>query len=396
MAIFNASRLLAFLSFLAFALAQNIPPVDYDVIVVGGGPAGLSALSGLSRVRRTALLVDSSQYRNGLTRRMHDIIGSDGVVPSVFRYEARQQIAKYDTATMTNGTVLDINQVKTDPSNLPHFLVTINPPNGGPSYIQTARKIVLATGLEDILPNTPGLAEAWSRGIYWCPWCDGFEHRDQPLGIIGDVSGIKSAMMEVATINQDVMAFTNNSDTPLSEIDGYEELKNNYGVKFEPRAIKNITRIQDGSIHFDAKNGSEFDMFAVHFEDEGNPVNRAAFLTNFESKQRSDLPQKMGLKMADGKIDNKMEGMHTSMDGVFAVGDCNNDGSTNVPHAMFSGKRAAVYIHVAMEKENATAMNMHKAPEKRAQPLSVRELEEIAEREIGNDLETLWQAKVRS
>lgn len=70
--------LTAFLSLGAFAAAESIPQTDYDVIIVGGGPAGLSALSGVSRVRRTALLIDSQHYRNDPTRAMHDVIGNDG------------------------------------------------------------------------------------------------------------------------------------------------------------------------------------------------------------------------------------------------------------------------------------------------------------------------------
>lgn len=72
----------AFVSLLACATAVEIPKTDYDVIVVGGGPAGLSALSGVSRVRRTALLIDSEEYRNAPTREMHDVIGNDGTFVS--------------------------------------------------------------------------------------------------------------------------------------------------------------------------------------------------------------------------------------------------------------------------------------------------------------------------
>mgnify|MGYP002718571548 CR=1 FL=1 len=72
----------AFVSLLACAAAVEVPKTDYEVIVVGGGPAGLSALSGVSRVRRTALLIDSQEYRNGVTREMHDVIGNDGEIGS--------------------------------------------------------------------------------------------------------------------------------------------------------------------------------------------------------------------------------------------------------------------------------------------------------------------------
>lgn len=78
MALRIATLLSVFLSLWAFAAAASIPKTDYDVIVVGGGPAGLSAISGVSRVRRTALLFDSQEYRNGVTREMHDVIGNDG------------------------------------------------------------------------------------------------------------------------------------------------------------------------------------------------------------------------------------------------------------------------------------------------------------------------------
>lgn len=73
------AALLSVVSAVAFASAEFIPKTDYDVIVVGGGPAGLSALSGVSRVRRTALLFDNYHYRNDVTREMHDVIGNDGM-----------------------------------------------------------------------------------------------------------------------------------------------------------------------------------------------------------------------------------------------------------------------------------------------------------------------------
>ncbi|CAM1508615.1 Fc.00g054630.m01.CDS01 [Cosmosporella sp. VM-42] len=143
-------------------------PAEYDAIIIGGGPAGLAALSGLARVRRNALLIDSGVYRNALTRHMHDVLGFDGVTPAYYRFGARTQLSHYDTVTMTNGTVTKIEPLQ----NNTKFSVSADYP-GNQKKTFTARKVVLATGLRDLLPNTPGIKENWGHGIYWCPWCDG-------------------------------------------------------------------------------------------------------------------------------------------------------------------------------------------------------------------------------
>lgn len=129
----------------------------YDCIVVGGGPAGLTAASALGRVRRSALLIDSSDYRNGPTQEIHDVITRDGTPPALFRYLAREQISVYESVSMMNGTVETI----VPEQNNTYFTVKLS---GGKQY--ESKKVILATGLKDDLPNTPGLAEGWGKGIY--------------------------------------------------------------------------------------------------------------------------------------------------------------------------------------------------------------------------------------
>ncbi|KAL4903450.1 hypothetical protein BDW74DRAFT_168969 [Aspergillus multicolor] len=382
------SRLLPLaLSLAGAALSVVIPETDYDVIVVGGGPAGLSVLSGLARVRRKAVIFDSGHYRNDPTREMHDVIGNDGTPPAVFRAAARAQIANYSTASFIDNEITSI--VPVNHTNATTFFRATD--STGAEY--TARKVVLATGLIDVLPSTPGLIEGFGKGIFWCPWCDGYEHRDQPFGILGTLPHIVSSVLEIYTLNTDIIAFVNGSytdeyvSTLTSSYPNWQAQMSAYNISIDNRTIESFERIQDGGENRNDQ-GQQFDKFLVHFT-EGDPVERNAFLTNFETAQRSSLPYDLGLAMQGGKIDTSINpGMRTSLPGVFAVGDCNSDGSTNVPHAMFSGKRAAVFLHVEAAREESAA-----AISKRS--LSTRALQKEAERAMGDDLEKLW-AKIKA
>lgn len=213
----------------------------------------------------------------------------------------------------------------------------------------TARRIVLGTGMKDILPLTPGVAEGWGNGIYWCPWCDGYEHRDQPFGILGNLSDVMGSVIEVWTLNQDIIAFVNGTDTAEQEAALSAKYPNwkaqlaAYNVTINNKTIQSIDRLQDGSTHNDPAEDREFDLFCVNLAD-GTSVERAAFITNFPDEQLSSLPKALNLTMDGTKI-KVGTNMKTSDNGIYAIGDANNDGATNVPHAMFSGKRAAVYIH---------------------------------------------------
>ncbi|KAK5050096.1 hypothetical protein LTR84_004216 [Exophiala bonariae] len=316
-------------------------PTDFEVIIIGGGPAGLSALSGLARVRRTALLIDSGEYRNGATRHAHDIIGSDGVTPAYFRAAARDQISLYPTVSMQNGTIVDIQKI-----NDTSFMVT---DATGKAY--TSQKIVLATGIKDLVPTTPGLPENWSKGIYWCPWCDGYEHRDQPMGLLSTIDQIPGMVEEISTLNNDLIAFVNGSMTPAvlqalgAKQPDWEQMLATYNVQVDNRTITAIERTQDGAVVASAVDKAEYDKFIIHLDD-GTAVERGVFFTSFPHTQRSGLGAALGVTIVDGKLfSNFTTGMRTNLPGVYAVGDANSDGSTNVPHAMWSGKRAAVDIH---------------------------------------------------
>ncbi|KAK2594512.1 hypothetical protein QQS21_007793 [Conoideocrella luteorostrata] len=358
---FPAAALLSALPLLASAapVAEGQPRIDYDAVIVGGGPAGLSALSGLARVRRNVLLVDSGVYRNGPTRHMHDVLGNDGLDPAYYRWAARQQLANYGTISFTNGT---ISKIQPEQNNA-YFTVT-GKYSGDKEITYTAKKIVLATGLRDLLPETSGIRENWGKGIYWCPWCDGHEHANQALGLIGPLSSVPGTVREILTLNKDIVAFVNGTDTPANRdatekaSPRWQEYLKLHNVKIENRTIAAIERLRDGSDNPGSAalpTHPEHDLFRVNFTDGGSTV-RAAFLTSFKEEQYSSLGADMGVQLYGGRLGtDSSKGLVTSVPGVYAIGDCNSDNVTNVPHALFSGKRTAVYLHVQLERETANA-----------------------------------------
>jgi thioredoxin reductase len=252
---------------------------------------------------------------------------------------------------MINGTVTKI--VPGDSQNSYFTVSTLNPA-GDTTTTQTARKVVLATGLRDILPDTPGISENWGQGIFWCPWCDGHEHADQPLGLLGSLDNVPGAVREMVTLNKDIIALVNGTDTAEfraindSKLKDWKKYLQIHNVPIENRTIAAITRLRDGTDGNEDPSlptVAEHDLFRVDFT-EGPSVNRAAFLAAFPSEQTSNVGAEAGVALWGGRLAvDPNAGLVTNIPGIYAIGDANSDNVTNVPHAMFSGKRTAVYLH---------------------------------------------------
>lgn len=260
---------------------------------------------------------------------------------------------------MVNGTVTKI-QPQADNS---YFTVSADYPDEH-NLTFTARKIILATGLRDLIPSTPGLRENWGKGIYWCPWCDGHEHADQQLGILGPLEKGPGAVREIITLNQDIILFANGTDTPEQrtatdeDFPQWEQYLKLHSIKIDNRIVTSIERLANGTTGDEdpsLPSVPEHDLFQLNF-DTGAPVIRAAILTNFETTQKSPLGEETGVTLYGGKLAvDASRGLVTNIPGIFAIGDANSDNTTNIPHAMYSGKKTAVYIQVELETENAEA-----------------------------------------
>ncbi|MFG2931540.1 NAD(P)/FAD-dependent oxidoreductase [Streptomyces achromogenes] len=144
---------------------------NYEVVVVGGGAAGLSAALVLGRSRRRTLVVDAGEPRNAPSAHMQGYLSRDGMSPAEFLAAGRAEIARYGVE-LVRGRVVDARK-DTD------FTVVLA---GGQTV--RARRLVIATGLRDELPDVPGLAERFGRDVLHCPYCHGWEMRDLPTGVL--------------------------------------------------------------------------------------------------------------------------------------------------------------------------------------------------------------------
>ncbi|MFP5371096.1 MAG: NAD(P)/FAD-dependent oxidoreductase, partial [Actinomycetes bacterium] len=146
---------------------------QYDVVVIGGGAAGLSGAVALARSRRTVLVVDAGEPRNAPADGVHNHLGREGTPPGELLAFGRAEVTGYGAEVM-DGRVTAVR--REDDGG---FVVTL-----GDGRAVSARRLLVATGLVDELPDIPGVAERWGRDVLHCPYCHGWEVRDQAIGIL--------------------------------------------------------------------------------------------------------------------------------------------------------------------------------------------------------------------
>jgi len=175
---------------------------NYDVVVVGGGAAGLSAALVLGRARRMVAVVDAGAPRNAPAAHMQGFLSRDGMPPAQFLAEGRQEVATYGVE-LVNDRVQGVK---------PGFVVGLA---GGRNL--NARRILIATGVSDELPEIPGVRERWGRDLLHCPYCHGWEVRDQRLGVLGTQPGSVQHALLVRHWSDDVMFFVHTYDLTSGE-----------------------------------------------------------------------------------------------------------------------------------------------------------------------------------
>ena len=294
----------------------------FDVIIVGAGPAGLSAALMLGRCRRSVLVFDAGRPRNAASLALHGYLTRDGVAPAEFLRMARAELRQYETVRLrdTEVTAAECRDAS--------FEVTTA---SGERF--QARKLLIATGVVDNLPPVPGLRDLYGRSVFHCPYCDGWELRDQPIAIYGRGERALGLSLELTAWTSDLVLC---SDGP-SEIDaeGHARLARNGVSVREAR----IVRLE----------GTDGILNDVVFADHTRLARRALFFTTGQS-QRSDLLVRLGCDFNDKGTVRTGKYETTHLPGLYVCGDASRAVQWVVVAAS-EGAEAAFAINTDLIKE---------------------------------------------
>ena len=262
---------------------------EWDCVVVGGGAAGLSAALVLGRARRRTLVIDAGRQSNLPSHGIGGLLGHDGRPPAELYAAGRAELEKYPGVRVRSG------EVTTGAADDAGF--TLGLADG--TRIHT-RRVLLATGMDYVTPPIPGLADLWGRSAFHCPFCHGWEARDQPLAVLASGDRAVHMALMLRGWTDDVVVLTNGPAGFTADL---------------PTDEREITRFVSEAN----------ELVAVEFAD-GDRLARRGVLVASTLRQRSDLPVQLGVAIAPpGPIAEDavvVDAFHrTSVPGVFAAGD---------------------------------------------------------------------------
>ena len=306
-----------------------LPAGTVDAVVIGGGAAGLNGALMLARSGRSVVVVDSGTPRNAPAEGVHGLLGLDGTPPAELYRRGRAEVRRYGGVVVT-GEVVGAEPVAPAADGDLRFTVTLA---GG--RVLTARRLLVATGLRDELPDVPGLAEHWGSGVVHCPYCHGWEVRDEPIGVLAVGPASVHQALLFRQLTDDLVYFTRGTD--LDE--GTRARFAARGVRVVDTAVAEVLPAGDGGIA------------GVRLAD-GQVVPRRvlAVATTMQVRTRGldglrlpmeDLPGGMGRRFASGTAGT------TDVPGVWVAGNA-TDLSAQVGASAAAGALAGAHINAVL------------------------------------------------
>jgi thioredoxin reductase len=292
------------------ALLPPLDPTPHDAVIVGGGPAGLSAALVLGRARRRVLVVDDDRPANAVSQGVGGLLGHDRVKPENLRERGRRQLQEHANVAFRHGAVVDVQRAEDG------FVITTT---AGPPVRTHA--LVLAHGLRYDPPPIPGIEALWGRSVFHCAFCDGWEVRDQPLAFQGSGVGAVRSALVLAGWSNDVVLCTDGAPDPGGA------LLAEAGVRVRTEPIDQLA-------------GHAGRLRQIEFSD-GPAERRAALFVNTRRDQPNGLAAALGCELTEaGTIVTDADG-RTSVAGVYAAGDAATAHSRSVANAIGTGSRVA-------------------------------------------------------
>jgi thioredoxin reductase len=306
---------------LASCLQADVMDFVWDCVIVGGGAAGLSAGLVLGRARRRTLLIDVGEQSNLPAHGIGGLLGHDGRPPAELYAMGRRELAAYPSVEVRTGDVVageragDVFELKL-----------------ADGHRERTRRVLLATGMEYRPPSLPGLAELWGRSVFHCPFCDGWEVRDQPLAVLARGERAVHSALLLRGWSDDVVLLT---DGPADlDADDRGRLAA-AGISIDERPVAELV-------------GRDGELEAVAFTD-GSRLERRGLLAATMLHQRSRLAEQLGAQPGKatsfGETPVEVDSLcRTTAPGVFAAGDLSTQLPPQVASAIAAGSLAATGV----------------------------------------------------
>jgi len=286
----------------------------YDCIVIGAGPAGLSASLFLARYLRRTLTFHHNSPRNEYSHGVHGFLGHDGIRPHELLARGRDEVASY------GGLIIEACVTAVEAVSPEHFRVSV----GADERVFEARRLLLATGLRDLTPTCPGFREFYGSSVFHCPDCDGYEVRDKRVAILAHGDNAVGFTKNILTWTRHVTLLTDQHET--SNLDSLD-----VAVRSE-----RVTALEGDT--------SASQLQQVLFA-EGEPLECDALFFNLGTELATDFHEKLGCRLDPECgllwVDERQQ---TSIEGVYAAGDITPQSQLAVVAAA-EGAMAAIHIH---------------------------------------------------
>lgn len=295
---------------------------NFDVIIIGGSYAGLSAAMSLGRSLRSVLVIDSGQPCNRQTPHSQNFLTHDGHAPAQIAAEARQKLTKYDTIKFHNGLAVAVG--KTDR----RFEVTAQ---SGEKF--SGKKLIFATGIRDIMPDIPGFSDCWGISVIHCPYCHGYEYRGKKTAILANGAKAYHLASLVNNLTDDLTLLT--SGRVEVDFPAAEKLKAN-GIEINEKEVVEIVHDRGHVKEVVFSDGSREAFTAIY--------------AALPFEQHTDLPETLGCAFTEYGYIQVDTMQKTTVDGVFACGD-NAAMMRSVANAVASGNVTGAIVNKELVDE---------------------------------------------